>query len=185
MNKDRIHNYKNTFVLTALICIFVSFVLIIISFLLGNKKVTSSDGDVSVSESMTCSKDGILYPFFKYDNSKKKSLKIDIILKGDKLYSINLVAGLYYDSVEQIKTSNNENHAALNQSFSDNSMESDSLKANFSSFDDSMQLSLYAEANDLNSTNAKYFLMGPVSKYSKDKITKELNSRGLDCVIKE
>ena len=182
--KDK-ENQKWTYILMAVICLIIILVPIILLLLQGNREITNSDGEVSVIESMTCSNDGIIYPFFKYDNSTKKSLKINVVLKDNKLDTINLVAKLYYGDKEQIKQSSAENHIALNESFYADSMDTDSFNANFSYLNDAMQMTLYAEAKDLNGMNAKYFLIETTSGYTKDVLKKDFNKKGLNCILKE
>ena len=185
MEREREDNRRWICTLGGIICIVVALVLIALFLIQGNKKITNTGGDVTRTESMTCSADGLLYPFFKYDNAKRKTLKINIVLNDNKLDTISLVTNLYYDSAEQIEQSSAENHAAMNLSFYANSLVADSFDAHFSSLEDAMQMTLYAKAKDLNGVNAKYFLIETVSGYTKGTLENNYTNQGLSCVIKE
>ena len=171
------------YVLIGIICIIVTVVSIVLFLLQGSTKTITS-GEVEVSESVACEVEGISYPFFKYDGSKSKSIKVNIMFDGDKFETINLIYRLDYDSTEQVEHSNNENHAAMNFSFEADSLGVDYFDAHYSNLGDTAQMTLYAGARELNGVTAKYFLLDGVTNYTRDTITKKYNSQGLNCVIK-
>ena len=172
------------YVLIGLICVIVSIVSIILFLLQGDTKTTSG-GKIEVSETITCEGDGIFYPLFKYDNSKRKTILIKALFNDDKFETINLVYKLDYDNIEQAKQSNNENHAAMNKSFAADSLSADSFEAHYSDLKDGAQMALYAKAKELNGVTAKYFLLDGVTNYTKDNLTKKYNDQGLNCIIKD
>ena len=179
----RKENREWVYVLIGIICIIITVVAIILFLLQGNTK-TVSRGEVEISESVTCEGKGIVYPIFKYDGSKEKSIKINVLFDGEKLEKISLVYQLKYDDSKQIEQSSAENHAAMNKSFEADSLGADALGVRYSNLSDAMQMTLYAEAKALNGVTAKYFLLDGLNSYTKENITKKYNNQGLDCVIK-
>ncbi|MBR2795855.1 hypothetical protein IKE13_02300 [Candidatus Saccharibacteria bacterium] len=185
MWRSREGNYRWIYILIGMIFIMVAVVLIVLFFLQGNEKIVSKGDDVEAAESITCSNDDYFYPFFRYNNSREGSVKISVVFNDGKLDSVNLVARLYYDGAEIIEKSRVENHIAMNNNFYENSMDADSLGAHFSALDDSMQMTLYAKAKQLNGVNAKYFLIDSAGGYTKEMLVDNYNKQGLNCVIRE
>lgn len=181
--KEGKKNRRWIYILIGLICFFVMIVFIILFLLQGNTKTTSRS-EVEVSETIICESEGIVYPIFKYDNSKHKTILIKVLFNDGKFETINMVYKLDYDDIEQVKQSNNENHAAMNKSFAADSLGPDSFMAHYSNLENAAQMTLYAEAKELNGVTAKYFLLDGVTNYTKDSITKKYNNQGMDCVIK-
>lgn len=173
-------------ILLGIICIVIAFVLLILFLLQGNTKTISEGGSIEPTEAITCTSDEVVYPFFKSNDAKSRSMKINAIFDNDKLDIITLTYKLEYDDAKQAEQSSAENHAALNTSFYDDSMSADSFDAHFSVLKNSMQLSLHAEAKEITGTTAKYFLIDNVSgNHKKESLTKILNSKGLDCIINQ
>lgn len=171
------------YVLVGLILVIVAVVAIIL-FLLQGKTTVNQGGEVEVTESISCTSDEVVYPFIKHDDAEKRSLKINAIFDNDKLQTVNLTYKMYYDDEAKIKQRSADNHADLNKSFGEDSLGADYFDAKFSILNDALQLSLYAEAKEIGGVSAKYFLIdGPASGLKKDKITKNYNEKGLDCVI--
>jgi len=174
------------------ICLIFGFVFIVVALILavlflmkGSKTFTDDGVDYSMVESITCSNEEMIYPFFKYDNAKTRTIKINMILENNKMDKISLIVNLYYDDVKQIEHSSVENHAAMEQYFYEDSMNASAFDINFSSLDDAVQMVLNARAKDLNGINAKYFLIESVAGYTKETLIKNYNNQGFSCVIKE
>ncbi|MBO7718370.1 hypothetical protein J6S37_02655 [Candidatus Saccharibacteria bacterium] len=185
MDNNKTGSNRWIYVLAVFLGTVIIFVLIAFFLMNGSGKIINTEGDISVTESMVCSENGIIYPFFTYDNSNSKNIKINVVFKDDKLDTISLIASLYYSTAEQIKQSSASNHAALYESFYADSMSADLFDMHFSTLDDAMQMTLYTDAKKLNGMNSKYFLIDSVSGFTKEKLKKEFNSHGLNCVIKE
>ena len=183
MERNNKQNREWIHVLIGIIRIIITVVSVVLFLLQGSTK-TVSTGEVEIAESVTCNGEGIFYPIFKYDNSESKSIKINAMFDGDKFETISLVYKLNYNNSEQIKQSTTENHIAMNKSFDADSLSADSFDTHFSNLADAAQMTLYAEAKELNGVTAKYFLLDGVTNYTKDTMTKKYNSQGLDCVIK-
>lgn len=126
-------------------------------FLQGETKTTGNWPKPYRSESLTCNIEGAEYPFFKYDNSKKKTTKINVEFENDNLNIISLVYLVYYDDSDQIIKSEAENHAAMNLKIQAEGLGSDALGANYARLKDSFKMSLYATKKDLNINTVKYF----------------------------
>ena len=162
----------------------ISLVSILLFLMNGNKTIISDAGDMAVVDSMSCENQEILYPFFKYDHANTKSIKINMIFSDKKLDKITLTSRLYYNSEERIKQSSDENHAAMNLSFNANGMGADSFNALFSNLKDAMQMTLYAHAKDLKTTNDKFFLIESAGGYTMELLEENYNRQGFNCVIK-
>ena len=157
-------------------------VLLILFLLHGSTVITNGPSESSLYSSLTCEGDGIDYPIFTYDKSIKKHMKIVALFNDKKLNSINLIYQLYYDSASDVKESINQNHAAMNLSFSAIDLPADSFDAKYSNLGDNMQMALYAN-NNVDGMSAKYFLLNNATNiYDKQSMAKVYAAKGLNCV---
>ena len=178
--------HKWILVLIGIILIVTAFVLLILFLLQGNTKTIGEGGSIETTEAITCEGNNIAYPYFKYDNSKEKSLKINAIFDNNKLETITLTYKLTYDDAKQAEQSSAENHASLNTQFAEDSLGADALSAHFSLLKNAMQLSLHADAKEVTGITSKYFLMdNDNGNHKKESLTKIFNSKGLDCIINQ
>lgn len=179
-------NHSWIFVFIGVILILSAIALIILFLLNGSSKSIFGGSNVDVSDSLVCSSDEVSYPFFAYDNSKSKSMKINATFNDDKLDTIFLTYVLEYDDSEQADKSSTENHIALNKQFYDNSLNTDSFDAHFSAINNTMQMSLYAKAKEINDTSSKFFMLEDSNgSNKKELIVKSLNNHGLSCIVKQ
>lgn len=177
---------KWVLILIGIICITTAFVLLILFLLQGNTKTISEGSNIETTESITCEGSNTPYPFFKYDDSKSKSIKINAIFNDSKLETISLTYRLGYDDAKQAEQSSAENHASLNKQFYEDSLGADSLGTHFSVLKKTMQLSLHADATEITGITSKYFLIDNTSdNHKKESLTKIFNSKGLDCIINQ
>lgn len=173
-------------ILLGIICIVIAFVLLIIFLLQGNTKTISEGGSIEPTEAITCTSDEVIYPFFKSNDAKSRSMKINAIFDNDKLDIITLTYKLEYDDAKQAEQSSAENHASLNTQFAEDSLGADALDTHFSLLKNAMQLSLHADAKEVTGITSKYFLIDNSSgNHKKDSLTKMFNSKGLDCIINQ
>ena len=171
--------------LFGLCLVLVAIVLVILLFLNGNTTIENADSDVTSTTALSCDSSKVVYPFFSYDNSKKKELKINVLFVNNKIDSISLIYNLYYGTQEEIAKSETLNHAEMNQSFVAKSLGPDAFGANYSKLNDSMQMTLNAEGRELNELSGKFFLLEKAgSSYDKDSLSKLYNSKGLNCTIR-
>ena len=183
-NSKRKNNW--IIVLIGIICLVVAFVLILLFFMQGKKTSSNSGGSTESMQSMVCSAGNVAYPYFKYDNSKSKSIEITSTFNEEKLDSIMLIYTLDYDSAEEAERSNVENHTSLAKQLQEDSLSVDEFGANYSVLGKSLQLNLFAKANKLTGITAKYFLIDNTSgSHKMDTLMKMYNAKGLDCVLKK
>lgn len=169
--------------LVGVICV-VLVVILVILFLLSGRITINTGADSSTVKSVTCEGEGLMYPFFTYDNAKSKSTKIVASMNNnDKLDSINLVYRMEYDNPKQVSESNAVNHVDISKQFAFDSLEYDSFNARFSDLNNVMQMTLYAENRELNGITAKYFLIDGTSVFTINELTKAYNGLGLDCKV--
>ena len=139
--------------------IFIAIILILLFFMQGSTTISGEFPDLEKTESLSCTAENIDYPTFVYDNSKRKTTKIDAVFKDGKLQSISLVHTLYYDNNKEIIDSEALNHAAVNI----DSKAADIFDAHYSKFDDAMSMTMYTEYQNLNNSNKKYMMLNLVS----------------------
>lgn len=158
-------------------------VLILCFFLQGETKVTDDGGMVESSKSLACEVEGAQYPFFDYDNSTKKTTKINAVFNGDKLDTISLIHELYYNSSDEIVRSEAENHATLNLKTQGEGLGPDAFGANYAKLADRLKFSMYAKAEKLKYETVKYFELDWVESgtYNLPTMEKIYTEKGFDC----
>lgn len=163
----------------------IAVILIVIFFLNGSTTIYNDGGEIATTESITCESSEVSYPFFAFDNSDRKQLKINVLLSNNKIDQLSLIYRLYYNSSSDINTSETLNHANMNKHFGISGLTADALGAKYSKLDDSLQLTLNSKAKEINEISAKYYLLDEAANYyNKETITKNYNSKGLDCTIR-
>ncbi len=179
---------NNWLIPVSLMLIFVIIIVIIImNALNGKTTVTGEYGGTKKLETLVCQSERTDYPFFKYDYSDSKSLKINAVFEDEELSSISLYYKLNYSDEEMAKKSESVNHAAMSEHFNDDEMEFDDLNSKYSFLDSSLQISLYAKKADFNEKSLRYFMLNNIynaEKLTKEKMAKIYNEAGLNCVIK-
>lgn len=145
----------------------------------------SSTGNVTETvmiKSMTCTSDDLNYPFFVFDDSNKKSMKVVATFNGDNMRSIALSHLLYYGDEDLVRQSETENHANMNISFAKDGMRADALGANYAKLTDALEFSLYALYDDVTDVAEKFFLLDGVGGHSYDELKRAYESLGMTCV---
>lgn len=144
---------------------------------------TDTDAGERVTEirALTCRTAGQLYPYFTYDNSTKKDLKIIVTFADDDVRSLSLQQTLYYPDEEMKVKSEAENHASVNKQFGTDSMQADALGATYAITSDGVRFGLYITSDQLNSKSAKYFLIDEATKHDYNNIRQALVAQGLEC----
>ncbi len=167
--------------------ILIAAALLVCFFLNGKTTVTGGWPEPETSESLSCEAEGRAYPFFRYDNSTKKTTKITAVFKNDVLKTISLVHELYYNSSAEITQSEAENHAALNLRMQDERLGADALGANYAKLEDRMKMSLFADADKLNSGTVKYFELDwtESGEYNLATARKNYEAKGYKCATSE
>ena len=157
-DKKRVKS-RGWLMLASVILIFVAIVIFLIAALNGKTVVTGEFDGNKVTETLVCESERVNYPFFKYDNSNSKSLKINAIFEDEKIGSISLFYKLNYSNEEMAKKSESVNHAAMSESFASDGMKFDDLNSKYSFLDNSLQMSLYAKNSELNEKSLRYFML--------------------------
>ena len=125
----------------------------------GSIIITSGDSTSIKPNVLNCESNSIDYPFFTYNNSNSKKLKINLIFSENVLKTIALEYTLSYSDKTEIIASEAHNHAAMNLSFYADNLDSDEFNAKYTKFTNSMRMTLYAKNVDIDETTTKYFLI--------------------------
>lgn len=158
--------------------------LLVWFFLNGQTKVTGEPTGVTQNSSLTCKVSDVNYPIFTVDDASSKETEVKVLFNGDKMKSVSLTQTMYYNSLDEAKKSEAHNHAAMNVAFGNAGLAADAFEAHYTTQEDKMVMTLYAEAEEYNEVAAKYFRANGTSKRSSiDEFTKALNSQGLSCHI--
>lgn len=159
--------------------IFIAIILILMFFMQGSTIVSGEFPDTKKIESLSCVAENIDYPTFTYDNSKRKTIKVNVTFNNDDLQSISLVHTLYYNNDKEVTDSEALNHAAVNI----DSKAADIFDAHYSKFSDAMTMTMYAERKNINNTNKKYAMLNLIYVDNLDKASVKWNyeTLGFDC----
>ena len=145
----------------------------------GETKIAEKTIENEKSESITCTINGLEYPFFVYNNATNKAIRVTVTFDGKKLASIYLIHELMYDNEDAAAISETQNHTNMNKSFS-TIYGADAFNANYYSDKNTMRMSLYAKANELTEDAKKYFLATGADN-SKNSLIKNYQAQGFSC----
>ncbi|MBR0424429.1 hypothetical protein IJI79_02955 [Candidatus Saccharibacteria bacterium] len=144
----------------ALIVVTIAATVIALIFAMqGSIKTTGTHPDDIKGVTLTCESHSIKYPIFAYDEAKSRDLKITMNFYEDRFSAASLSYALYYDTEEQITSSEAHNHAAMNIDFGKSGLKADAFSANYSKIDGAMKMILYVKANEYDKNAAKYFMI--------------------------
>ncbi len=162
-------------------------VLFVLFFLRGETTVTKKVEEAKKSATLTCEADGLVYPFFEYDESIKKTLKVNVVFKGNGLDTIALIYKLYYNDTKKITDSENLNRVAMSKNFDNDGLEFGALGSQYSKAKDLLQFSLYASGDQINNVSVKYFMSSGAEEGVDllGSMRREYESKGLKCVVNE
>jgi hypothetical protein len=154
MKKDKIYRKIGIVIIGTSICLGI----IAVIFLMNGKAETSTAPIANVkTTALRCESDNYSYPFFKYDNSNRKELALNLVFNENAVQTISLNYQLYYNNENSVTASEASNHAAMNISFEANGLGADTFNATYSKFKDRLKFSLYTQKIDYKSE--KYFLI--------------------------
>ena len=158
--------------------------VVLISSLMSAKRSDSGEviGEIKM-DSITCESDKVAYPFFEYDDSVSKLLKVTAMSDGDNLHSVSLQYILYYNDEESILRSEGGNHAAMNMGFYERGLGSDAINATYSRLSNGLRFGLYQTGGDLSETEKEYFFLDGLMKYDVDTLSALYNGMGMNCKI--
>lgn len=180
MEKRHLGRKTSWFTAAGIILVLVAFVLILSFFMRGETKV---DGNWAVEQTsfLTCEIVGTGYPFFEYDNSYKKTIKINSTFNNDDIKTISLMYILEYNNEKNIIDSENLNHVAMNNNFAKDDLGFDALGLKFSKFSNGLQMSLFVNADQINNKTTKYFILDEVGFISPENMQKIYEIQGFIC----
>lgn len=168
-------------------------VIIVIIILILMKGTTTESGGYPSPEStksLACNSETFVYPFYNYDHSSKKDTTITATFENDHLSRISLTYTLYYPTKDQITTSEAENHAAMNISFSNVGLGPDSYGANYRQLlsDSSamaMAMTMTTLADNIRDVGAKYFMLNEIENkdYTLNDVRTTYRNAGFRCEV--
>lgn len=177
-------NQRSVLIITGMGLIILAAIFLVLFMLQGDTKYSEGEGSTSATTSITCTDDDATYPF--RTASGGGVMKIHAIIDGDKMKTVSLVYRLYYDDHSVIEGQTTRLNADMNRAFHESGLGADALNATYSSFDDSVQMTLYAHDKDINNNTAKFFLLEDASgDYKKDEIMRIYDEKGFDCTLDE
>jgi len=174
---------RNLFNIISVALIGLATFLLVCFFLHGQTTITGSWITDRKMENMVCVANEVKYPFFDYDNSKRTSIKINVIFQGDVPIFISLTYLQYHNTEKESTDSENLNHVAMNSAFSQDGLGFDALNLKFSKFSNGLQMSLYTESDGINVVSKKYFLLENIAnnQFTMDEMRSIYATQGLDC----
>lgn len=162
----------------------VAVVIAIIFLLQGETKTYGEFPDPEKSASLNCEVVGYSYPFFTYDNARKRTTEINAILDGDILKKITLTYTLSYDDAGVITKSEAENHAAMNKQFAEDKLGHDLFGSSYAKLNDGLKYTITTDADGIyNHGGAKYFLIEGAgdAPYSGETMKRVYQQKGFKC----
>ena len=181
MNKEGSKIKKNWFITIGIILLTIAAILLFYFFSHGETKINGT-WTIEKTGSLTCDAFGISYPFFEYDNSDKKIVKVNLSVNGESIKNISLIYIMEYADEKSTIDSENINHIAMNESFSENNLEFDALELKFSRFSNGLQMNLFANSSEINTSSAKYFMLEKISdNIALTKIQETYEAQGFIC----
>ena len=180
MQEKHLGEKANWSVAIGIILVLIAIVLILWFFMHGETRL-GGEWTIEQTSSLTCEATGIEYPFFEYDNSREKTVKINSTREDEDVKAISLIYNIKYDNEKSIIDSENLNHLAMNKKFADDGLEFDALGLKFSRFSDGLQMSLFANSDQINGKTAKYFMLDETSNISPVEIQKVYETKGFIC----
>ena len=128
------------------------------------------------NESLVCSSKNIKYKKITAAESDDTDLNIIMIFSGTQpLKSISLTYTMGFENAEEVKKAETFSHAEFNYGLADLGYASDKFANKFSQFSDRLTLSLFANANELDLINIRYFALND-SEDDKDVLLRLPNS---------
>lgn len=182
---NKIRNSNSWMVVAGVSLVFVAAILIFLFLVRGQTTITGGWPEPEKAQSLMCEADGMDYPFFSYDISTEKRIKINVIFSGDQIDMISLRYILSYDSEQGAVGSEAFNHIAMNNSFGEDGLGFDALGARYSVAGSSLQLSLYARGDEINAISLPYFMLDSLDEDSVEFVERFYINEGFHCTSSE
>lgn len=178
--RERRLNKGTELAVIGIVLMSVAFILILSFFMQGETK-TNGNWTIEQTGFLSCEASGINYPFFRYDSSHRKSIKINSTSDDENIKTISLMYVLEYNNEKSIVDSENLNHIAMNENFAKDGLGFDALGLKFSKFSNGLQMSLFINANQIDDKTAKYFMLDKMGDITSTKMQESYEAQGFIC----
>lgn len=176
--KSRQSKSEWQFIMIGIILIIIAVAAIVGFLLQGQTTVSGNFPENKTSKTLSCEIDNLPYPIFDSNSSISSHTKINAIFDDDRISSISLTNSMIYSSIERAKVESENHHGNMNISFGP--LGADALSARYTTDDVEAQMSLYANANDLNASTYRYFLINGNPTSSSDYM-QNYTTQGFNC----
>ncbi|MBQ3296533.1 hypothetical protein IJH01_00145 [Candidatus Saccharibacteria bacterium] len=184
-NQEKDTRLKNWPMALVVVFVIIAIIAILLFLMTGKTVITDNRVEGDQEESLACEATNVAYPFFTYDNSEKKELKINATFKGDALASISLVYTLTYANEDAAKSSELKNHIDFEVGVQNEGLTYASLNSDHKIMNNVYQLTLYNSGEDLNDRRiAKYYLLDSLNDFTQENVGNKIVKSGLNCVNK-
>lgn len=182
-NTTPFKKYQRLFFILTIVLGTLFLTLILWYFFIRKTSTITVKGTINqITDSATCSTVNLNYPFFAYDNSDNKALKITAVFDDNKISSIALVYTLWYSDPKLVITSDNINENSMGASSQKDGLSSKPLNAHFSKTTDALVMNLYAKSTEITEASKKYLLLSDLTgEYTKDAIIQAYTDQGFNC----
>lgn len=178
------NNKKLWLLIVGIMLVCVAIVCIILFLIQGQTTVSGNFEGNGKAEYLTCESRTTPYSLFDYDDSDSKNLKITATFENDKLSGVSLIYKLKYNDAEKLDYSSARNHAAVNKISQKEGLGPDPYTAKYTKTEDTLQLTMMAQGEDITNKTLKYFMLKGQSSgtpYTQDKVSKMYAEQGLKC----
>jgi len=178
------NNKKLWLLIVGIVLVCVAIVCIVLFLIQGQTTVSGNFEGNDKAEYLTCESKITPYTLFNYDESDAKSLKVTATFSDDKLSGISLTYKLTYNDPEKLTLSEAKNHAAVNLKAQEEKLGADPYNAKYTKTEDTLQLTMTAEGEEITNKALKYFMLKSQSSgtpYTQDKVSKMYAEQGLKC----
>ena len=182
---NKMRNLNSWMIVLGMVLIFVAAILIFLFLVRGQTTITGGWPEPDKAQSLMCEADGIDYPFFSYDISTEKKIKINVVFSSDQIDAISLRYILSYNNEQRAVSSEALNHIAMNDSFGKDGLGFDALGARYSIAGNSLQLSLYARGDEVNMISLPYFMLDSLGRNDIESVEQFYKNEGFRCTSSE
>lgn len=178
---ERLEKTNKIWVLIWSLFFWVIIVVLLISVFSVQQTESGTVVENKTTQTVTCESNTMEYPFFSFDESSRKSLRILAVMNEDTLQTISLQYMLYYDNDELIEKSESLNHAAMNMEFGRKGLASDAIGATYAKLSDGLRFNLYQTTENMVDAEKEYLLLDGISDYSTANLIQMYSSLGMNC----
>lgn len=190
VDKKGLKNPKNIVILVVFLAILVGVVVFLISLFTPKTTYTSSGDGTTNTQSLYCTtkSKNVDGTFFDLSNADSASQAIKVIFKNKKIDNISYSATIAYSDNNVAKTEEAKLNTKYGTYVQDDGKNREIFSPNFSTNNNEVKISLYADLKQLNNHLAKIFLIDTndsISSYTSKVLSTLYKSKGFDCKAKE